>query len=177
MNYGAIGTLIGNDINNDILRLGRMYDKHGNSEKWWTNSTKHKFFKKAKCIVLQYYGYTDTDLINKVSDQEFLDKVESTMHDIVLMTGGFKEAYYAYNSWTKQHGVEQRLPGLQEYTPQQMFWLSAINALCFKSGQNFDTDIYSFQIISSLSYLEDFSNDFLCPLNNKTNPLDNCEVW
>ncbi|XP_026818473.1 neprilysin-2-like isoform X2 [Rhopalosiphum maidis] len=178
MNYGAIASLIGNYVNNDFMEeLGKKHDKHGNYVQWWTNVTKNNYSQKEKCIVLQYYIYTNSEISAKVSDQEFLDKASSTVNAIVVMYGGLKEAYYAYNSWTKQHGVEQRLPGLQEYTPQQMFWVSAINTLCFKGGKNLDTDSSRNQIISSLFNLEDFSNDFQCPLNSGMNPVKICKVW
>ena len=34
--------------------------------------------------------------------------------------------------WASKHGEEQRLPGL-DFSPQQMFWISAANVWCSKS--------------------------------------------
>lgn len=50
--------------------------------------------------------------------------------------GGIKEAYMAYQDWERENGPEPKLPGLN-YTPQQMFWISAAQNWCsvFRLGK------------------------------------------
>ena len=36
---------------------GRKYDKDGNLDQWWTNSSIVAFDKKTKCMIDQYNGY------------------------------------------------------------------------------------------------------------------------
>jgi endothelin-converting enzyme len=65
MNYGAIGSLI--NVNDDVMKLGKWYDKHGNNVQWWTNVTNNNYSKKMRCIIIQhYYIYMDSEIIDKV---------------------------------------------------------------------------------------------------------------
>jgi len=107
-----------------------------------------------------------------------------TLGDNMSDNGGLKLAYDAYRVWAKGHGVEPRLPGLQEYTPQQMFWLSYANVWCskdtLKSLKYRMTDVHSlnrFRIIGSFSNKKFFSDDFRCPLGSNMNPVKKCHVW
>lgn len=45
-----------------------------------------------------------------------------------LALGGIKESYRAYQRWAANH-PEKLMPGL-DYTPQQMFWISAGQVWC-----------------------------------------------
>jgi len=109
----------------------------------------------------------------------------NTQGENIADNGGVKESYYAYNVWTRRHGVEPRLPGLQDYTPQQMFWISAANVWCSKYRpetlkNRITTGFHSpgqFRIIGPFSNLEDFSNDFKCPAGSNMNPVRKCQVW
>ena len=44
--------------------------------------------------------------------------------------GGLRESYLAYQNYVAQYGVEPRLPGLEEFTPNQIFFLSNANIWC-----------------------------------------------
>lgn len=109
----------------------------------------------------------------------------NTQDEDIADNGGYKEAYNAYNVWTEQHGVEQRLPGLQEYTPQQMFWMSAANVMCSEYSPErlkyiINNDSHSpnrFRIIGSFSNLEEFSKDFQCMPGSYMNPVKKCQIW
>lgn len=108
-----------------------------------------------------------------------------TLGDNMADNGGLYITYNAYGRWVKEHGVEPRLPGLQDYTPQQIFWLSAANTWCTKTTKNFDNytifnDEHSpapFRVIGPLSNMKDFSEDFQCPLGSNMNPAKKCHLW
>jgi membrane metallo-endopeptidase-like protein 1 len=178
MNYGAIGFVIGHEITHGFDDQGRQFDKQGNLVDWWAEETKKRYLEKALCIIKQYGNYTAHEVGLKLNGI-------NTQGENIADNGGVKEAYYAYNVWTKRHGVEPRLPGLQDYTPQQMFWISAANVWCSKYRpetlkNRITTGFHSpgrFRIIGPFSNLEDFSNDFRCPLGSNMNPVKKCQVW
>lgn len=53
----------------------------------------------------------------------------NTQGENIADNGGIKESYRAYKKWISENGVEKRLPGL-EYTPEQLFWVSAAQTWC-----------------------------------------------
>ncbi|XP_008479985.1 neprilysin-2-like [Diaphorina citri] len=118
MNYGTMGFVIGHEITHGFDDQGRQYDKDGNLVDWWAESTKEKFLKKVECIIEQYGNYS-------VPEVNMTLNGINTQGENIADNGGIKEAYNAYNVWTGEHGEEPRLPGLQQYSPRQMFWISA----------------------------------------------------
>jgi predicted metalloendopeptidase len=178
MNYGGIGWVIGHEITHGFDDQGRQFDDEGNLANWWEDATKDKFLDKANCIIWQYGNYT-ADSVNKT-----LNGV-NTQGENIADNGGIKEAYRAYDSWVNRHGEESRLPGLQNYTPHQMFWISAANTWCSKYRnkaleKRIETGAHSpgmFRVRGPFSNSHQFANDFKCPVGSPMNPKTKCEVW
>ncbi|KAL5273947.1 Nep2 family protein [Megaselia abdita] len=177
MNYGAIGYVIGHEITHGFDDQGRQFDLIGNLVDWWHEDTKEKFLKKSKCIIDQYGNYTDKQTglnLNGIN----------TQGENIADNGGIKESYIAYNLWASVNGVEQKLPGL-DYTPQQMFWISAAQTWCsvYRTEtlkMRITTGLHSpaeFRVLGPLSNMDSFAKDFNCPVGSPMNPLHKCEVW
>ncbi|RZF35772.1 hypothetical protein LSTR_LSTR012070 [Laodelphax striatellus] len=178
MNYGAIGYVIGHEVTHAFDDEGNQFNKDGNLVDWWEEETKKKYLEKAKCIINQYGNYTSRQVDIKLNGV-------NTQGENIADNGGIKLSYYAYQSWEEQYGPEPRLPGLQMYSPQQMFWISAANVWCAKHKDEslknqITTGVHSpdeFRVIGSLSNLKEFSQDFGCPTGSKMNPKHKCSVW
>lgn len=179
MNYGAIGFVIGHEITHGFDDQGRQFDKNGNLVDWWEDpKTKDRYLEKAKCIIDQYGNYTAAEVGLKLNGV-------NTQGENIADNGGIKEAYYAYLTWAKKNAPESRLPGLQDYSPQQMFWISAANVWCSKYRPEslklrITTGFHSpgrFRVIGPFSNQEEFARDFKCPLGSKMNPTKKCKVW
>lgn len=107
-----------------------------------------------------------------------------TLGENIADNGGVKEAYLAYKNWVKKNGPEPMLPGL-DYTPAQMFWISAANVWCARDRSEalklqIMQNVHSpgrFRVIGPFSNNPDFSADFNCPLGSTMNPVDKCSVW
>lgn len=178
MNYGGIGWVIGHEITHGFDDQGRQYDDEGNLKNWWDEETKNRFLEKANCIIWQYGNYT-AKAVNKS-----LNGV-NTQGENIADNGGIKEAYRAYQAWVNRHGEEKKLPGLQDYTSNQMFWISAGNTWCSKYRnkaleKRIKTGAHSpglFRVKGPFSNSRNFARDFKCPLGSQMNPVDKCEVW
>lgn len=109
----------------------------------------------------------------------------NTQGENIADNGGLKESYNAYVNWVKQHGPEQRLPGLVEYSPEQMFWISAALTWCSVERTEYTklrvlNGVHApdkYRVLGSFSNSEDFARDFKCPVGAPMNPDKKCRVW
>lgn len=109
---------------------------------------------------------------------------ENTQGENIADVGGMKAAYGAYQIFTAQKGAEPTLPGL-DYTPNQLFWISAANTFCAKTRPEYDRELYTtdphspfnFRVIGPMSSLSQFANDFHCAPNTPMNPDNKCHIW
>lgn len=53
-----------------------------------------------------------------------------TLGENIADNGGIRQSFMAYQMHTKQHGVERKLPGFEDFTPEQLFFLSYGNVSC-----------------------------------------------
>ncbi|XP_044017351.1 neprilysin-2-like [Aphidius gifuensis] len=178
MNYGAIGFIIGHEITHGFDDKGRQFDKQGNLVEWWNPSTKIKFIEKAQCVIDQYNNYTVEEVGQNINGV-------NTQGENIADISGIKEAYLAYLTWTNKHGQEARILGLENYTPRQMFWISAANVRCKKMRlealkNRVINNVHSpdeYRIIGPLSNMPEFSRDFNCPENSPMNSKNKCSIW
>jgi len=180
MNYGAIGWVIGHEITHGFDDQGKQFDKEGNLVNWWHPETASRYKNKAQCIIGQYSNYKFSQL-----DDLHVNGI-NTQGENIADNGGIKEAYRAYNQWIKTNGVEQLLPGL-DYSPRQLFWISAANVWCSKARPqalklSVLTGAHSpdqFRVQGAFSNMPAFARDFNCPVGSKMNPNKDkqCSVW
>ncbi|XP_067648018.1 neprilysin-2 isoform X5 [Eurosta solidaginis] len=177
MNYGAIGFVIGHEITHGFDDQGRRFDLQGNLVDWWAENTQKAYLEKAACIIDQYGNYTDEQTglhLNGIN----------TQGENIADNGGVKESYRAYRQWVAKNGAEPKLPGL-DYTPEQMFWISAGQTWCAKYRKEtlkirITTGVHSpsqFRVMGTFSNMNDFARDFNCPEGSRMNPLQKCVVW
>merc|ERR1712079_102652 len=85
----------------------------------------------------------------------------------------------------RDQGSLPSLPGLQKYSPHQMFWISAANTWCSKYRnkaleKRIKTGVHSpgmFRVQGPFSNSREFSSDFQCAAGTRMNPVKKCEVW
>ncbi|XP_031569781.1 endothelin-converting enzyme 1-like isoform X2 [Actinia tenebrosa] len=175
LNHGGIGMVIGHEITHGFDGTGRLFDKKGNYNNWWSASSAAAFVSKAKCFVKQYNKYR---IFDKYANGTM------TLNENIADNGGIKLAYDAYQRWTKENGTEKILPGL-DLNPNQLFFLGFAQSWCSvytKEGAytQLDTDNHSnekYRILGPLSNFERFSEVFKCKPNSGMNPVDRCTIW
>ena len=71
---------------------------------------------------------------------------------ILADNGGIKEAFGAYQKWAAKNGPETLLPGLEEYTQTQLFFINYGQVWCGK----YRDQILSQEIINGVHSPQEF---------------------
>ncbi|XP_021373561.1 endothelin-converting enzyme homolog [Mizuhopecten yessoensis] len=185
LNYGAIGFIIGHKITHAFDDVGSRYSKTGKFEDWWSNYTRNAYGQKAECFIKQYDGLTVTDALSAATlpeDSKLNGKL--TLQENIADNGGLKESFTAYTQWAKQHGLEQKLPGLN-LEPDQLFFVNYGRTWCGKTTpqeaiRRIQTDIWADaknRINTVVQNNPSFSKAFSCPVGSPMNPAKKCAVW
>jgi len=178
LNYGGIGVLIGHEITHGFDNSGRQYDKNGNALPWWSEETLAQYTEKAKCIEDQYNAYTPPEVDLHVNGL-------LTLGENIADNGGLRESYGAYKKFVEENGVEGRLPGLEQYDPEQLFFMGYANIWCEAITDEgltnqLLTDPHSparFRVRGPLGNNADFAEKWACPLGSVMNPEAKCILW
>jgi len=176
-NYGGIGGVIGHEITHGFDDQGRQSDKDGNTVQWWTEETLQNYLTRAQCFIDEYSNRT-------IASGTHLNGVNAQGENIAD-NGGIREAFLAYGYYVAVNGEEARLPGLEQYTAEQIFFISYANVWCgsdTKEGleNQIVTDPHSpsyFRANIPISNSEDFHRHFNCPVGSAMNPAERCVLW
>lgn len=177
MNYGGIGSVIGHEITHGFDDQGRQSDKYGNTANWWTDETLAQYLERAQCFIDQYSNFT-------VPSGSHINGV-TTQGENIADNGGLREAFRAYNFYVAANGAEPQLPGLEQYTSEQIFFLSYANLWCgVETPERLEdqilTDPHSpskYRVLGPLSNNEDFAAQFKCPAGSPMNRVNDCIIW
>ena len=114
-NYGAIGVVIGHEMTHGFDDQGRLYDKDGNLEDWWTEADAKSFQDRAQKLVTYF------DRIEVLPGLHANGKL--TLGENIADHGGLQVAYTAF----KKAVANQPLPLKEGFTPEQRFFLAYAN--------------------------------------------------
>merc|ERR1739838_408802 len=116
MNYGGIGMVIGHEITHGFDNSGANYDGDGNLKNWWSESSKNAFDKEADYLIEQYSNET-WEVAGDHLDGAL------TLGENIADNGGLRESFLAFRKWQQTAGSTVNLPGLQDFTDEQLFFL------------------------------------------------------
>ncbi|KAL5020572.1 hypothetical protein ScPMuIL_003464 [Solemya velum] len=175
-NFGSIGMVMGHELTHGFDNTGRMYDKFGNLNNWWTNKSAEGFEKHSQCMIDLYSSY-------KFQGAQVNGK--TTLGENIADNGGLKAAYMAYMRWKGQEGnTSPLLPGIH-FSPEQLFYIGFGQIWCAHYTQEYAeravlTDVHSpsmIRVLAVISNNEKFGEAFNCPVGSPMNPKDKCKVW
>ncbi|XP_059158497.1 neprilysin-1-like [Physella acuta] len=176
LNYGGIGMVIGHEMTHGFDDRGRQYDKNGILVQWWDDEVIRRFKERAQCIIDQYNNYSVPEVKMNVNGIQ-------TQGENIADNGGLKEAYKAFRN-SRGH-LEQRLPGLLEYSNDQLFFINFAQVWCGvmrpeATVTRLKTGVHSpgrFRVIGTLQNMEAFSEAFNCSVGSYMNKKNRCTVW
>ncbi|XP_050432624.1 neprilysin-11 isoform X2 [Adelges cooleyi] len=180
LNYGFLGTILGHELTHSFDNTGRKYDENGNENIWWTNSTTEEYEQRTECFVRHYESYSITGLNKTVNVSGKL-----TLNENIADNGGLREALMGYRKFIADSCEEPRLPGLDEYSNEQMFFIAFANNWCeastTESIANSVLDEHSpniIRVVAGLANSKEFSDVWHCNKGSKMNPhKDKCKLW
>lgn len=179
LNYGGIGMVIGHEITHGFDDKGRQYDKDGDLKQWWDDDVIQRFKNQTQCIVDQYSNYI-------IPEAEMNLNGILTQGENIADNGGLKQAYRAYKKWeAKQNRKERSLPGLSQFTHDQLFFLNFAQVWCGSMRREaainrIQTATHSpgrFRVIGTLQNSYEFAKVFNCKPGTYMNPVKKCVVW
>ena len=123
LNFGGIGSVIGHELTHGFDDQGARYDKDGNLEPWWPAGVTAAFKLKTQCIEAEYDHF--------MFDNEHVNG-KLTLGENIADNGGIKQSYTAWQAAAAAAGAAgtQRLPGLPDYGPAQLFFISYAQVWC-----------------------------------------------
>lgn len=135
----------------------------------------------AQCIIDEYNGFCP---ITEGNRPLCLNGI-NTQGENIADNGGARMAYGAYLQRNATNGEELRLPGLEKFTPLQLFFLGYAGLWCGSDAPAFDeqlilTDPHSpgvYRINGVMRNMPEFAQQFNCPKGSNMNPANQCPVW
>ncbi|ODM95661.1 Neprilysin-21 [Orchesella cincta] len=179
MNYGGVGTVISHEIAHSFDTNGVHFDKLGHRGDFWDDSSYDNYYKWANAIVKDYASehnnkpdpWGSRALAN-------IDHGQAINDDIADIVGVYM-AYNAYQKYLadlrKEGKNELVLPGLKQFTPQQLFWMKYANMWCEHTEKSYLHVLRHFNMHSPgnvratlpLTRSKEWAKDFSCPAPSK----------
>ncbi|GAB6018412.1 hypothetical protein CHUAL_000127 [Chamberlinius hualienensis] len=182
-NFGALGSILGHEITHGFDNDGRKFDKNGNLNEWWPKTVVERFDVQSKCFVRQYSQCCP--LIDTRDNSTTCVNGLQTLGENIADNGGLTASYLAWQDWTKEHGEDKKLPGMEDFTPEQIFFLSYANVWCESytlgsilaeiSGDEHAPE--SCRVNGAAANSVHFSNAFNCSIGPMNRGKKKCAIW
>lgn len=189
LQYGALGTTAGHELSHAFDPSGRHFDAHGFLRDWWTPATSKQFDARQQCLESQYGNYTWPDGRGGVAHVQSA----MTIGEDVADSGGLAQSYEAWQTLMRSGSIDalrrnRRLPGLQHYTQEQLFFLAygaawARNIHTGEALKRLRTDPHSptkYRVNGVLVNFPPFARAFGCRAGRDAmahKAADRCEIW
>ncbi|XP_054931206.1 neprilysin-1-like [Dermacentor andersoni] len=178
INLAAIGSIVGHEISHGYDDEGSQYDSKGWLVNWWSNATEKEFNERKACFIHQYGS-----IVNPVTKTQIHG--ENTLGENIADNGGIRLAFATHVRLSEDdHG--QVLPGLDEFTPEQLFFISHALVWCRTTrpemGDEVMYDVHSpnrYRVNIPLRNMEEFEAAFQCKTGAPMHapPKDRCILW
>ncbi|GMR31907.1 hypothetical protein PMAYCL1PPCAC_02102, partial [Pristionchus mayeri] len=191
-NYAGQGGTAGHELTHGYDDEGTQFDENGMlADCEFTHcsilddKSRSGFVDMAQCVVQQF----NTQCCPLKKGNVRCANGDTTQGENIADIGGQQAAYRAYNQFMANLGTtEDRLPGLEKYTPQQIFWMTYGVSWCMKITderltRQLMTDPHapsSCRVNQVMQDIPQFGMDFKC--KRGVSPMypveeDRCKVW
>ncbi|KAG9330446.1 hypothetical protein JZ751_024438 [Albula glossodonta] len=96
LSYGAIGVIVGHELTHGFDSNGRKYDKNGNLDLWWSNTSITRFTDKTQCMINQYNDYHWKEAGLNASAYQITSSSSSATPMVIGAMSNYEEFHKAY---------------------------------------------------------------------------------
>ena len=128
LSYGLFGSIVGHELAHLLTITGLPDGLRLTSESPWNNYTFAVFQNRTECLVKQYNNYTKL-----VNNRTIATDGRKTKGENIADLSGVN---FAFDAWKKQEALKpsEKLPGLEEFTNEQLFFIAWARLWCQKSN-------------------------------------------
>ncbi|KAF9161261.1 hypothetical protein BGX21_000594 [Mortierella sp. AD011] len=182
LNFGGIGGVAAHELGHGFDNSGRRYDESGVLRDWWDESSVKVFDEKSQCFIEQYNEFT----IQGSDGTNHYVNGWSTLGENIADNGGVKLAFEAWRQRYRSDPTSKKdLPGLESYTPEQLFFVQFARAFCGNMSpdeelRKLNDDNHSprkWRINGVAQNSEHFAKAFKCKSGAPMNPAKKCILW
>ncbi|KAF8343933.1 uncharacterized protein EI90DRAFT_3149425 [Cantharellus anzutake] len=167
MVYSALGALVAHELAHAIDTLGSNYGSRGQLQQWWTNLTRSNYDSKRDCIL----GLHPDSQCYRDGQIDFDPKSRETFADTAIIL--------ALRAWKSQSTLDNLLPGLRDFSVDQLFFISFARIWSSSSIASRPSNYVSIKdrVHNALKNIPEFAATFNCSAGATLNPLSRCLVW
>lgn len=176
VNYGAIGVVIGHEMTHGFDDQGRLYDKIGNLNDWWSEHDAVNFKQRTKVLV---------DHFNKIEVAPGLfANGEYTLGENIADNGGLNISFVALQKAKAEGRIQENMDG---FTADQRFFIAYANAWACNIRdaeivRRTQTDVHSlalWRVNGTLPHVDAFANTFGLKSGDKMfiEPEQRARIW
>ncbi|XP_042145763.1 neprilysin-1-like [Ixodes scapularis] len=176
---GATGWTSAHEITHGLDTLGSQFDATGKLHDWWSADVRKKFESQAHCFTNQYTAIKD-----KEADMPLYGL--RNLRENIADNGGMRIAYKALqNALMRTPTSRVKLPGLDRYSAEQLFFISFGSMFCNKMTTEARKDfirtnphmVPRHRVNVALMNSAEFASAFSCSNGKKMNPRHKCVLW
>ena len=130
LNYGTVGEQLARQMARAFDDIGTRYGANGKPMSMWTSNAFNAFQSKSQCLVEQYNDFS----YPTSSGQSLFVNGSQSLQDNLLDHNALARAWEAWRLHFPLDDPQKQgnkvLPGFENYTPEQMFFISFGQNLC-----------------------------------------------
>ncbi|XP_067118850.1 endothelin-converting enzyme homolog [Centruroides vittatus] len=179
VNFARYGFILAHEIVHSLDRREVTRSSIGNVMNLWSENSNKEYIERMQCLINQYGSYEILSAV-KINGKK-------TINENMADNGGLRHAYLAYKEYINNNKTSNThtLIGFENYTPEQMFFISYASLFCDASldeelKYKVNTDEHcpnKFRVLGPLSNTKEFSEAFKCDSNKPMNLANKCVLW
>ncbi|XP_057332178.1 membrane metallo-endopeptidase-like 1 [Microplitis mediator] len=180
VNYGISGVIIGHEISHGFDNNGLLYDQN-HVERELSEATSEMVNNRKECFINQFNEFFRKTIGNISGDES---PGAMTVSENIADASGLESTYSGYKNYMKKN-TDTKLPGFEEFTDEQMFFISYGNVWCEALRPQYEKmfaqeathSLGRIRLLGSISNTEGFARAFNCPKGSPMNPENKCDFW